>query len=53
MNQGAQWAAATTAAKQQTGVTMALFFVPINMFSTTACTENISRGTELYFLTLL
>jgi hypothetical protein len=53
MDQGAQWAAATAAAKQHTAVKFASFFVPVNMNSTTGSAENISRGTALYVSTLM
>mgnify|MGYP003406582292 len=47
MDQGAQWAAATAAAKRHTAVKMASFFVPVNMYSTTGDAANISRGKAL------
>jgi hypothetical protein len=50
---GAQSAAATAAAKQYTGVTMAPLFVGVHMYIITGGAANISRGTELYDSTLL
>jgi hypothetical protein len=47
MDIGAHWAAATAAAKRHTALTMASFFEPVNMYSTTVDAANISRGKAL------
>lgn len=53
VEEGAQWAAVTAAAKQLSAVTMASFIARVNAYSSTGGAANVSRGAALWDSTLM